>query len=321
MTASLIMPETILICFPVPSESVDAAVREFPQFDWRQGAPNDAAAVSAASIIFGKPDIKLLKNAPLLKWVQNPSAGVEAWASSEAFQHGSFQLTTAAGMHEGCAQHALALLLAISRKIHFYDKTLVPGAWNSPHKADKPWSLSGQTMGVLGLGALGKRVCEMARAFGMKTIGVNYSGKAVSEADETHTISTLDSILPRCDVLTLVLPATRETDDLMNTRRLALLPKHAVLINIGRGNAIDESALIDALKSGQLAAAGLDVFKQEPLPADSEFYTLPNVVVTPHLGGDQPNYEARAFDLFIENLRRFVRGERLQNCVEKSRGY
>ena len=315
------MPETILICFPIARERIDSARHEFPQFDWRESASTDAAAVASAAIIFGKPDPELLKHAPLLRWMQNPSAGVEAWASCDAFLRGNFTLTTAAGMHESCAQHAIALLLSLSRRIHFYDKTLQPGAWASPHFADKPWVLSGQTMGVLGMGALGKRVCTIARALGMKTIGVNTTGTVVAEADETHAIADLDAILPRCDVLMLILPATRETDDLIDARRLALLPKLAVLINVGRGNSIDEPALINALKSGQLAGAGLDVFKQEPLPAHSAFFTLQNVIVSPHLGGDRPDYNERAFDIFIDNLRRFVRGERLKNCVEKSRGY
>ncbi len=315
------MPETILICFPVPPGRVESARTEFPQFEWRVGPATDSAAVSSAEIIFGKPDPELLKSAPRLRWMQNPSAGVEAWASCAAFMNGNFTITTAAGMHESCAQHAFALLLSLSRRIHFYEKTLVPGGWISPHFADKPWVLSGHTMGVLGLGALGKRVCELARAFGMKTIGVNTSGKPVSAADETHAIADLDTLLPRCDVLMLILPATRDTDDLINARRLALLPKHAVLINIGRGNCVDETALITALQTGQLAAAGLDVFKQEPLSANSEFYQLPNILISPHLGGDQPNYNELAFDIFIDNLRRYVRGERLKNCVEKSRGY
>ncbi len=315
------MSDIILICFPVSREQLDAARSEFPNFDWREGSPDDAAAVASATIIFGKPDIGLLKFARALKWMQNPSAGVEKWASSEAFLDGSFELTTASGMHESCAQHAFALLLALSRKIHLYEKTLAPGGWKSPHAADAPLVLSGMTMGVLGLGALGRRVCEIARAFGMKTLGVSRGGAPVREADETFAIGALDSILPRCEVLTLILPATRETDGLMNARRLSLLPRRCMLINIGRGNAIDERALIAALKSGQLAGAGQDVFQQEPLPADSEFYTLSNAVLTPHIGGDRPDYDARAFDIFLDNLRRFVCGERLRNCVEKARGY
>ncbi|HLX64843.1 MAG TPA: D-2-hydroxyacid dehydrogenase [Planctomycetota bacterium] len=315
------MPETILVCFPVPRERIDAARAQYPQFNWRTGAHDDAAAIAAAEIIFGKPDVELLKGARRLKWQQNPSAGVEDWASCEAFQKGTFILTTAAGMHESCAQHAFALLLALARRINLYEKTLVPGAWKSARDEDRPLVLSGITMGVLGLGALGRRVCELARAFGMKTIGVNRGGTPAREADETHPIAKLDSVLPRCDVLMLILPATRETDDLIDARRLALLPRHCLLINVGRGNAIDERALIGALKSGHIAGAGLDVFKQEPLPANSEFYGLPTVLITPHIGGDRPDYESRAFDIFLDNLQRYVRGEKLKNCVERERGY
>lgn len=294
---------------------------EFPQFDWRQSTPADAEAIASASVIFGKPDIKLLRSARALKWLQNPSAGVEKWAECDAFLQGSFQLTTASGMHESCAQHAFALLLALSRKIHFYEKTLVPGGWKSKREADAPLVLSGQTLGVLGLGAIGRRVCELGCAFGMKTIGINRGGTPAREAGETHPISNLDAVLPRCDALILILPATRETDDLIDARRLALLPKHALLVNVGRGNAIDEVALLAALKNQTISAAALDVFKQEPLPADSEFYKLDNVLITPHLGGERPDYDERAFEIFLENLRRYTRGEALKNVVEKSRGY
>ena len=313
--------ESILVCYTVPPEMLAAAKIEFPQFDWHQSTPADAEAIASASIIFGKPDIKLLRSARALKWLQNPSAGVEKWAECDAFLQGSFQLTTASGMHESCAQHAFALLLALSRKIHFYNKTLVPGGWKSKREADAPLVLTGQTLGVLGLGAIGKRICELGRAFGMKTIGVNRSGAPASEAGETHPISKLDTILPRCDALILILPATRETDNLIDARRLALLPKHALLINAGRGNAIDEAALLAALKNQNLSAAALDVFKQEPLPADSEFYKLENVLITPHLGGERPDYDERAFDIFLQNLHHYTRSEPLRNAVEKSRGY
>src|ERR1043165_3458050 len=132
------MPDIILVCFPIPRERIDAARRHLPQFDWREAAPTDDAAISSATIIFGKPDIELLKSARNLKWQQNPSAGVEGWAASEAFLNGSFILTTAAGIRESCAQHAIALLLALSRRIHFYEKTLKPGAWRSPHDSERP---------------------------------------------------------------------------------------------------------------------------------------------------------------------------------------
>jgi phosphoglycerate dehydrogenase-like enzyme len=108
---------------------------------------------------------------------------------------------------------------------------------------------------------------------------------------------------------------------LINGRRLALLPPHALLVNVGRGNAIDENKLIAALKNGTLAGAALDVFKHEPLPPYSEFFTLPNVLVTPHIGGDRPDYHSCAFKIFVENLRRYTNEKPLQNVVEKERGY
>jgi phosphoglycerate dehydrogenase-like enzyme len=174
---------------------------------------------------------------------------------------------------------------------------------------------------ILGLGAIGKRIGQIARVLGMKTIGVNYSGRAVSEVDETHPITKLDALLPRADVLMMILPATPETDKLLNAARMAKLPKHCIVVNVGRGNAVDEAALIAALKEKRIAGAALDVFAQEPLPADSPLYDTPNLVMTPHIAGNRPDYDDLAFGIFVENLKLYAEGQPLKNVVERGRGY
>jgi phosphoglycerate dehydrogenase-like enzyme len=119
----------------------------------------------------------------------------------------------------------------------------------------------------------------------------------------------------------MVLPSSPETDGLLNAERISKLPKHALVVNVGRGNAIDQLALLRALTEGRIAGAGLDVFEPEPLPNDSPFYTLPNVVITPHIGGNRPDYNERAFEIFLDNLHRYVKGEPLQHEVERGRAY
>ena len=184
-----------------------------------------------------------------------------------------------------------------------------------------PWVLQGKTLGILGMGAIGRRVAEIARVLGMRTIGVSHSGKAVPEADETHAVAQLESLLPRFDAMIMILPATKDTDNLLNVERIAKLPPHCIVVNVGRGNAIDEPALIAALKENRIAGAALDVFEARPLPPDSPFYSLPNVVMTPHIGGNRPDYNECAFEIFLDNLQRYIESKPLRNVVEKARGY
>ncbi|MBI3828437.1 MAG: D-2-hydroxyacid dehydrogenase [Planctomycetes bacterium] len=327
----------ILMCLPVTAAELDKARREFPQFLW---VPSEKGRMEPqhadAAIVYGPPRLDLIEGATAVKWVQSTSAGAEKIARSPQFQKGSFALTTAAGMHDSCAEHALALLLALTRQVAWYarfsgedrhagkpgePKPYDHGIWAARKNNPAPRVLSGSTLGVLGLGAIGRRVAAAARALGMRVIGVSYYGRPVAEADETYPIAELDAQLPRFDVLVLVLPSSPETDGLLDAARIAKLPKHALVVNVGRGNAVDQLALLRALTEGRIAGAGLDVFEPEPLPADSPFYTLPNVVITPHVGGNRPDYNERAFEIFVDNLRRYVKGDPLRHEVERGRAY
>ena len=313
--------EKILLCFPVAPAILEAAKVRFPQFLWKEAdGDTEAFEIADAAIVFGKPRDRSLEAAARLKWLQAPSAGVERLATSDVFQKGSFVLTTAAGMHESCAQHALALLLGFSRRVALHARRQDALHWKTRDEVPMPAVLTG-ALGVLGLGSIGRRVCELGRALGMRTLGVSYHGTPVPEADEVHPIAALDGLLPRFDALIMILPATPETDGLLNAARLALLPRHCIVVNVGRGNAIDEPALIESLRSGGIAGAALDVFQDEPLPDNSPFYALPNVILTPHIGGNRPDYDECAFEVFLDNLERYAAGKPLRNVVDRKRGY
>jgi phosphoglycerate dehydrogenase-like enzyme len=318
------MKPTILLHAPAPADQLAAAQKSFPQYEWKL-APKDAAAlerdIASAEIIFGKPSLDLLAKAAKLKWLQTQSAGVENIAGSDVFKRSAWMLCTAAGMHESCVQHAIALLLGFTRRVGQHSLHQKEKRWSSRDVVATPEVVEGRTMLILGLGAIGKRVAQIARVLGMKPIGVNTNGTPVAEVDETHPISNLDALLPRADVLMMILPATPATDKLLNSARLAKLPKHAIVVNVGRGNAIDEPALIAALRENIIAGAALDVFAQEPLPADSPFYDTPNLVMTPHIGGNRPDYDDLAFEIFVENLALYAAGKPLKNVVERERGY
>ena len=183
--------------------------------------------------------------------------------------------------------------------------------------ADFPRDLRGQTMLIYGLGAIGVEIARLARLLGLKIIGVRRSPARVEHVDEMHTPDKLGELLPRCDWLTIACPLTAETRGMFNAALLARLPRGARVINISRGEIVDEPALIAALQGGHLADAYLDVFVQEPLPPSSPLWDLPNVIVTPHNSVASAGSDGRVNALFLDNLKRWTDNRPLINEVKK----
>ena len=175
------------------------------------------------------------------------------------------------------------------------------------------------------MGRVGREVARVAREMGMNVLGIKRDVKGLDPAslhlDELHRLDTLESVLKRSEYLVLSTPHTPETEQLIGAGELALLPKGAVLINIGRGALVDEPALVEALRSGHLGGACLDVFEEEPLPASSPLWEMPNVLVSPHSGSTSDRENRRLTDLFCENLKRFLRGDSLLNILDTDRLY
>jgi D-2-hydroxyacid dehydrogenase (NADP+) len=179
-----------------------------------------------------------------------------------------------------------------------------------------PRDLRGQTAVIIGLGAIGGEIARLARILGLKVIALRRSPRKPDDpVDEMYTPDRLAEVLPRADWLIVACPLTEETRDLIDSDMLARLPSTARLINIGRGEVVDEDALIDALRGKRLAGAYLDVFRQEPLPPESPLWDLPNVLVTPHNSSVATGNAGRVYDIFVDNLGRMSRGEPLANEV------
>jgi len=177
---------------------------------------------------------------------------------------------------------------------------------------------------VIGLGHIGSELARLARCFGMKVIATRRSVTEHSRAryvDQLIPRQRLPDLLSQSDFVALTLPSTSETTHLIGEKELRLMKQTAIIINIGRGNIIDEEALIKALQEHWIAGAGLDVFTSEPLPQDSPLWDLPNVIFTPHIAGSMEDYNAQSTSVFIENLKRFLEGKRLLRIVNKKRGY
>ena len=256
-----------------------------------------------------------VKAAMKLKWVHFPSTGIDQHSFLPALAERRVRLTTSAGSNgEPVGQTAICGLLMLARGFPRWLAAQREHRWDPARGKDAPRDLRGQTVIVVGLGNIGATVARTCKALDMTVIGIRRSPQRDSDpVDEMHSLAALPSLLPRCDWLVLACPYTAETHQLVNARTLALLPKHAHLINVARGACADEQALIAALHSKQIAGAYLDVFEKEPLPATSPLWDMPNVIVSPHNASASDGNDRRAAQIFAANVRHFLRGEQMDN--------
>ncbi|MEO8442412.1 MAG: D-2-hydroxyacid dehydrogenase [Betaproteobacteria bacterium] len=258
------------------------------------------------------------RKAPALQWMQVFNAGVDHPVFASVLERG-VRLTTASGTAaEPIAQTAIAGMLMLARNFPRWLTGQRERRWDPMPPADFPRDLRGQTMLIYGLGPIGVEVARLARLLGLKTVGVRRQNVPVEHIDEMHTQDKLPELLPRCDWLTVACPLTSETRGKFNAALLARLPRGARFINISRGEVVDEPALIAALESGHLGGAYLDVFMQEPLPATSPLWDLPNVIITPHNSVASAGNDMRINALFLDNLKRWQAQQPLINEVKKS---
>jgi len=258
---------------------------------------------------------ELLVGAERLRWIQSTGAGVDHIMAARPLPPSVTVTRTIDVFGPAMAEYVLGYLFAATLRIPRVVAHQRARRWE-PFAAPL---LRGKTAVVVGLGNIGREVCRTLRMAGLRVIGVSRGGRPIDQADEVMTVGRLDEALPKADFLVLVVPLTSESRGLIDARRLALLPPHAWLVNIGRGAVVREPDLIAALRDGGLGGAVLDVFEREPLPADSPLWTLENVVVTPHLSGpdDVPTNAQR----FLENYRRFKAGQPLEGVVDLERDY
>jgi glyoxylate/hydroxypyruvate reductase len=256
---------------------------------------------------------ELPRLAPRLRWIQATSSGIGPFVKEAGLDRSGILITSAAGIHAvPLAEHTLLSLLYFVKDLPARASEQRAHVWERYCGRE----LRGATVGVIGLGAVGREVARTLQAVGVRVVGVRRTpvdDPAALYVDEATTPDRLHDLLPRCDALVLIAPHTPETDGLIGARELALLPAGAVLVNIARGALVDEDALVDALRSGHLGGAALDVARVEPLPPTSPLWDLPNVLITAHSASTVERENGRLTDLFAENLRRFRVGERLIN--------
>ncbi len=265
--------------------------------------------------------------APHLRWLQFAGAGVDGLHATGLLDPRSdVIITTASGVHVSTiGEYVFGSMIMFNRSWPDLVRLQDRHVWgNTSWYHLRTLELAGQTLGIVGVGSIGRYIARLGRAFNMRVLGVRRSvrpGEYDQEVDHYYSIDQLREMLPHCDYVVLAVPLTPETEHLIGEEELRAMRRSAYLVNVARGRVVDEQALIRALREGWIAGAGLDVTEVEPLPQDSPLYTLPNVILTPHISGESVHYGARLAALFAANLRRYRRGEPLRNRYDPQRGY
>jgi phosphogluconate 2-dehydrogenase len=302
-----------------------AATAHFPEGDVRYfpGDLADAQAFAelirpAAALGLRGPlrfpfDAALFAQAPGLQFIQKSGAGYD-WFDVDALTDLGVMLAVNSGINAAAvAEHTVMLTLLCLRGGFGFMRRLREGLWQRTSPELPPVLLDGKTVGVIGMGAIGSRVARAMTGLGARVIAVQRQPRTRASGLESVTLVPLDNLLRDADVVSLHVPLTAETRGLIGRRELALMKPSATLINTSRGKVVDEQALYEALRDGRLRAAGLDVFAQEPTPAENPLLTLENVCATPHVGGAAKEIEARQIEGTLANIERFLAGQ----CPER----
>jgi len=259
----------------------------------------------------------LLPAMPKLRWAQVMTAGVEEWLALPDLPP-RLTLTCARGTHaESMPENIIGALLYVAKPYAAAVANQKRGTW--VRTVAQP--LTGQTLGILGLGVIGQRVARIASVLGMRVIGTRRRPEPVPDVAKVLPAERTPEVLAESDFVLLLLPATPETDNFINAGRLAMMKPGAWLLNFGRGHLVKDDELVAAVKAKKIAGAVLDVFRQEPLPAEHPFWTTEGIIVLPHIGGPHPQRDRFVARLFADNLGRFLEGKPLKEVVDRETGY
>ena len=276
------------------------------------------------TILFGPSDVRspaAVAKMPHLQWFASFYAGVDPLLAPGVLPEDVI-LTNGSGAYGvTIAEHLTMVTLMLLRRNPEYRQLVAEKHWRNDLKIR---SIYGSTFVICGTGDIGSKYAQRLRAFcPAKIIGVNRTGRSAEGFDEIVTINRLDSVLPLADVLVLTLPGTSLTNNLITRERLALMKQNAYLINIGRGNCLDQEALVDALNEGRLAGAALDVFRTEPIPQEDRTWEAKNLLITPHCSGQMTLAYTRdtLVDSFCQNLTRFFEGQPLRHVIDRELAY
>ena len=260
-----------------------------------------------------------------LRWIHATAAGVDQLCYPEMQRHPVVLTNASSVMAEPVAEHCMALILALAKRIPSVMRYQEKSFWAQTEvsmEGPGVLELQGATLGLVGLGGIGQEVVKRARAFGMRVVAVKRDPSTGSEwADRVLPPAALHEMLREADFVVLAAPHTGDTKRLMGEAEFAAMKRSAYLINVARGTLLDDAALLEALRSGQIAGAAADVFDPEPLPPESPLWTAPNMLITPHTAASTSLLWKRQAELMEDNISRYLDGRPLRNVVDKSLGY
>jgi len=317
------MKPTILVLLPFEEEGkkrLEAAL-DGADVIYSDDASYTDEMLDRASAIIGNPAPERLVGRDNIKWVQVSWAGVDRYIKFKDFPR-QITLTNVTGAFgHAISEHMVACVFSLFKKLHLYRDNQNRSLWLDRGSVR---SVYGSVVLVLGLGDIGGNFAARMKALGCRVIGVTRTAREKPDTvDEIYTSDALDELLPKADVVGMALPSTAETVRIMDEKRLFSMKKGAILINVGRGSAIDQTALLKAVDSGHLGGAALDVTETEPLPENDPLWKAENVIITPHVSGFfhlRQTYD-NIIDICVENAGRFVRGEKLENVIDMTLGY
>lgn len=315
--------KNILVVMPVKDKhkkQLEAAA-EGCEFTYTSYDKVSGNMVEEADIIIGNVDPFFLQDAKRLKLLQLNSAGTDGYTKKGLLDENTI-LTNATGAYgQAVAEHLFAILFSIQKKLHIYRDNQSKCSWQDEGEI---MPLSGGTLLIVGLGDIGMYFAKLAKAFGYDIIGIKRRvGEIPPEIDEIYDMEMLDEVLPKADVVLSILPNTPATRNVFYKERFQKMKKTAILLNGGRGNAVNTEDLCNALITGEIYAAGLDVTDPEPLPQEHKLWNIRNAVITPHISGDfhLPATLDRIVDICAENIKNFIEDEPLKNVVDMQTGY
>lgn len=274
-------------------------------------------------VVFGEPDMETVAALPNLRWIQMTWAGANKYTSAPDYPR-HISLTSASGAFGGViSEHIMAGVLALYKNLRAYEAQLKKGDWQLLSGDD---SLEGKRALILGTGDIGSHTAKKLQAFGATTVGIcRTERKSLPYFDELYAISSLDAELPKADLVIIALPGTKQTRHLMNAERVGKMKSSALLVNVGRGFVVDTDALTQALESGKIRGAVLDVTDPEPLPENHKLRHMDNVILTPHVSGiswgENDLTRHKIIRIFADNLQKDAQNEPLAHQIDLARGY
>jgi phosphoglycerate dehydrogenase-like enzyme len=317
------MPKPIVAVLAwLPEGVLPRWIAEFSGIEFRDARESGDVdrCLADASIAYGLPPVARLGEASQLRWIQLISAGVPYDLCSPARERG-LTVTNLAGLYgPSIAEHAFALLVTLARNLHVAFRNQAERRWDRT-VADTMTDLQGHTLAIIGLGNIGQSIARLGRGYGTCVVGCRRTDRPASFVDRVYPRSKLAAMLSEADYLAIAAPQTPHTEGMLGPAEFAALKPGCIYVNVSRGGIAQEPALLAALESGRVRAAGLDVFAVEPLAPDHPFWRMPNVLVSPHYSGETINTSSRPAERFARNLRNWLSSAPLEGVVDLHWGY